>query len=403
MTSTSAALCEVGTFIAGSGFPLHFQGQTSGSYPFAKVGDISRCARSGRQELGDAEHWVDDEVVAQLRAKIVPANAILFAKIGEAIQQNFRVIASRSMLIDNNAMAYVAGGDRLDHRYAFHFLKSIDMYRLASSTTVPSLRKSTLEEISVPLPPLPEQRRIAAILDKADALRAKRRVAIAKLDQLLQSVFLDMFGDPVTNPKGWPVASLGDLASWKSGGTPSRSNPAYFTGNIPWYTSGELDGIFISDSAERITKQAVTDSAAKLMDPGTLMIGMYDTSAFKLGITVRVGTCNQAIAFGLINSAKAETLYVYHALDLGKEHFKRLQRGVRQKNLNLSMVRDTRVPCPPVKLQQKFSSWFATYWRDVSKQHQAEEHLTKLSMSLQTSAFKIRSPGETRVAPGLRD
>ena len=64
------------------------------------------------------------------------------------------------------------------------------------------------QESPIPLPPLPEQRRIAEILDKADALRAKRRAALAQLDTLTQSIFLDMFGDPATNPKGWPTASL---------------------------------------------------------------------------------------------------------------------------------------------------------------------------------------------------
>src|SRR3990167_1270988 len=72
-------------------------------------------------------------------------------------------------------------------------------------------RPAEVAKIKIPLPPLPEQRRIAAILDKADALRAKRREAIAKLDQLLRSVFLEMFGDPVTNPRGWSLASCEEL------------------------------------------------------------------------------------------------------------------------------------------------------------------------------------------------
>ncbi len=66
--------------------------------------------------------------------------------------------------------------------------------------------------MTIPLPPLPEQRRIAEILDKADALRAKRRAALAQLDTLTQSIFLDMFGDPATNPKGWPTVALADVA-----------------------------------------------------------------------------------------------------------------------------------------------------------------------------------------------
>jgi type I restriction enzyme S subunit len=82
-------------------------------------------------------------------------------------------------------------------------------------------RPAEVAKIKIPLPPLPEQRRIAAILDKADALRAKRREAIAKLDQLLQSVFLEMFGDPVTNPKGWPQVRFSELLeSIDSGASP---------------------------------------------------------------------------------------------------------------------------------------------------------------------------------------
>ena len=78
-------------------------------------------------------------------------------------------------------------------------------------------RPAEVAKIKIPIPPLSEQRRIAAILDKADALRAKRREAIAKLDQLLQSVFLDMFGDPVTNPKNWPVRDLSEAADFITG------------------------------------------------------------------------------------------------------------------------------------------------------------------------------------------
>lgn len=95
-------------------------------------------------------------------------------------------------------------------------------------------RPAEVAKIKIPLPPLPEQRRIAAILDKADALRAKRREAIAKLDQLLQSVFLEMFGDPVTNPKGWPVETLGELIDFATGKL--DSNAAEENGEYPFFT-----------------------------------------------------------------------------------------------------------------------------------------------------------------------
>ena len=113
----------------------------------------------------------------------------------------------------------------IDDVYLFYFLpaalKAIE--QVTPFVTVKHLSVKQIRDIAVPLPPLPEQRRIAEILDKADALRAKRRTALAQLDTLTQSIFLDMFGDPATNPKGWPEESrLGDVADVVSGVTIGR-------------------------------------------------------------------------------------------------------------------------------------------------------------------------------------
>ena len=113
----------------------------------------------------------------------------------------------------------------LDDRYLYHFLRQPAVRdegerRMTGSGGQKRVPKAFLEELDIPLPPVTEQRRIAAILDKADALRTKRREAITKLDQLLQSVFLEMFGDPVTNPKGWPKASMQSMMSIVRGGSP---------------------------------------------------------------------------------------------------------------------------------------------------------------------------------------
>jgi type I restriction enzyme S subunit len=201
---------------AGYGFPVDLQGKTSGHYPFAKVGDISRCGRSESSVLSSADHYVDDEDLVKLKAKPVPPGSVLFAKIGEAIRQNHRVVAGCEMLIDNNAMAAIPS-ELIDSRFLYHFLKTVDFYALAPATTVPALRKSELEKVKVPHPPLPEQRRIAAILDQADALRAKRRGALALLDELQRGIFIEMFGDPITNHKRWPIACLGSVADFYAG------------------------------------------------------------------------------------------------------------------------------------------------------------------------------------------
>ncbi|QOV21160.1 restriction endonuclease subunit S [Anabaenopsis elenkinii] len=109
------------------------------------------------------------------------------------------------------------------------------------------ITKGRLEAIKIPLPPLEEQRRIAAILDKADDIRRKRKQAIALTEELLRSTFLDMFGDPVTNPKGWKVKTLGSLCKVRRGASP-RPISEYLGGSIPWIKIGdatESDDIYI--------------------------------------------------------------------------------------------------------------------------------------------------------------
>jgi type I restriction enzyme S subunit len=110
---------------------------------------------------------------------------------------------------------------RIERRYLAYLLRHEDFLAYAekhsSRTNIPKINRDALLEYEILLPPIPEQRRIADILDKADAIRRKRKEAIALTDDLLRSAFLEMFGDPVTNPKGWPVKPLGDVAQLFAG------------------------------------------------------------------------------------------------------------------------------------------------------------------------------------------
>lgn len=119
----------------------------------------------------------------------------------------------------------------LDGRYLYHWVRSPhfirDMVRKATGANYPAVSDRIIRETTFPVPPPPQQRRIAEILDRADALRAKRRAALKKLDELTQSIFLDMFGDPTTNPKRYTTKSLTSVCHCYSGGTPSKRESRY--------------------------------------------------------------------------------------------------------------------------------------------------------------------------------
>jgi type I restriction enzyme S subunit len=129
--------------------------------------------------------------------------------------------------------------------FFYHLLGSDFVYaefeRRAAGATVKNLNIDLVKSVRVPLPPLTEQRRIAAVLDGAEALRAKRRAALAQLDSLTQSLFLDLFGDPATNPKGWPRKPIGEIGKVITGNTPPRTNPDYYGTHIEWIKSDNIN------------------------------------------------------------------------------------------------------------------------------------------------------------------
>ncbi len=256
------------------------------------------------------------------------------------------------------------------------------------TTNISNLDLNQALDLRIPLPPMEEQRRIAAILDKADALRQKRRIALQKLDSLILAIFFDMFGDPTTNSKCFEIISLGELGKWQSGGTPPRSNQSYFEGGIPWFSSGELESMYVANSREYITKAALSETSVKAVPSGSLLLGMYDTAALKASIASVDCSCNQAIAFAKINNEFAQTGYVYYAITIGREHFRRLQRGVRQKNLNLNMIKQIVIPLPAMPLQRRFVAALEEIAANRKTSEAAVMKAEKLSGSLQHRAFR---------------
>ena len=156
---------NIGDFIAGNGFKKEYQGFTEYEIPFYKVGSLKYSDANG--VLYDGENTINEEMRIQLKATLIPPKAILFAKIGEAIRINRRGINETACCIDNNMMAFVP---KCLMRYAFHWSCGIDLYKFTNATTVPAIRKSDLESVPFPLPPLPEQQRI---VDRIESLFAK--------------------------------------------------------------------------------------------------------------------------------------------------------------------------------------------------------------------------------------
>ncbi|MBW2020329.1 MAG: restriction endonuclease subunit S [Deltaproteobacteria bacterium] len=200
---------KIAEVASGFGFPRKYQGCLNEEFPFFKVGDMNLPGNEKMMVV--ATNTISAETLKKLRAKPFPRGTVIFPKIGAAIATNKKRMLVQPSVVDNNVMGLIPN-QHIDPWYLFYWTQQFDLRTVSNIGPVPSMRKSEVQRVRVPLPPLSEQRRIVEILDQADALRKKRVEADAKAARILSALFYKMFGDPATNPKGWPVKTLGELS-----------------------------------------------------------------------------------------------------------------------------------------------------------------------------------------------
>lgn len=257
--------------------------------------------------------------------------------------------------INGNAMVVHPKEENVfDFTFLGRVVSAIDYSKVITGAAQPQITVTNLRKILISIPPLCDQQIIVAELNSIQTMIDGYKALLADLDALAQSIFLDMFGDPITNPKGWEKKELRELGIISSGGTPLRSNPLYYKGDIDWYSAGELNHLYLNGSNEKITKEAIKESSAKLFKANSLFIGLYDTAAFKLGITLKEASANQACAN--LFPIKDNVIWIYYCLLNMKEYAWNFRKGIRQKNLSVGFIKSFSVPLPPLSLQQQFAN-----------------------------------------------
>lgn len=248
--------------------------------------------------------------------------------------------------------------EKVDSRFLMYTLRNMIDVLLAGARGVAQkgIYLKQIGELEIPLPPLSEQKRIVAILDKADAIRRKRRQAIRLADDFLRAVFLDMFGDPVTNPKGWellPFSTVGTLDRGKSRHRP-RNDPALLGGTHPLIQTGEVANSrgYIKDYSATYSDLGLAQS--KKWDAGTLCITIAANIA-KTGI-LTFPACFPDSVVGFIPNKHVTVEFVQHWLGFLQKNLEENAPQAAQKNINLEILRELLIPVPLRSEQEKFSS-----------------------------------------------
>ena len=315
-------------------------------------------------------------------ATVLPPDSVLFssrAPIGHV------AINAVPMATNQGFKSFVPNRERIHTKFLYHWLRWNRPYleSLGNGATFKEVSKAVVARIEVPLPPLPEQRRIAEILDKADALRAKRRAALAQLDTLTQSIFLDMFGDPATNPKGWRRSALRELGQVKTGGTPPSAKPGMFDGPIPFVTPGDLE----SDAP---VKRSVTEAGAaesETVRAGATLVCCIGATIGKTGCAAVRSAFNQqinAVEWG----ESVHDSYGYTVLRFFKPTIIAWGASTTLPILKKSAFEKIEIPVPTTDLQAEFAARSAEVVKMERSLRTSLVHCDDLFASLQARAFQ---------------
>ena len=252
------------------------------------------------------------------------------------------------------------------------------------------ITKAKLEEVQIPLPPLAEQRQIASILDQADELRQKRQQAIEKLDQLLQATFIDMFGDPVSNPKGWNLGRLGDVIhsakdgphvspSYSETGIPFLSTRHVRAGKIVW---GDLKFITEEDAQIHWKKCKPTRGDILYTKGGTTgLAAVVDTDLdFAVWVHVALLKTNHDKVRSEWLVSMLNTQYCY-------EQSQRYTHGIANRDLGLKRMVNIEMYIPPLDEQDKFVNFKNKLLKNNLLFESSYSSLEQLFKSLQNQAF----------------
>ena len=295
--------------------------------------------------------------------------------------------------ITGNAMVVTPKDKCLDKRYLFYTLKASDMASVISGSAQPQITRQSFAPMKIPVPPPEDQERIVKLLDEADELRKQRAHADRRATTLIPGLFHEMFGDPVANPKGWPLVQLGDIAPLKSGY--AFKSIDYTSEGVRLVRISNLDGqnLVFGDGTAYLPHSFLNDCPAFQLVAGDVLIAMSGATTGKLGQvrpTDVPSLLNQRVGKFFIRDAnRLEPTFLFSVLGFHAMTRKLIGEaaGSAQANVSPSNVGSVEIPLPPIELQKEFARRMTEIRELEASQATSRTRLDALFQSMLHRAF----------------
>ena len=389
MSGTVSSLASVSTLITKGTTPTTLGYAHSGSgIPFLRVQNIF----GGQVNFEEDTLFIGEDTHAALKRSQIQGGDVLVTIAGTIGRTGVVPLDAPSMNC-NQAVAIVRPTAQIERSYLRHWLESqaarSQMIGSTVTGTISNLSLTQLGELKVPLPPLEEQRRIAAILDQSETLRTQRRQALAHLDTLTRSLFLDMFGDPVANPKGFQTKSLGEVATFYGGN--SLPSGTEYSDQVGGYFFMKVSDMNLLGNEREIHRcqswSEVAGSKASTCPVGSIVVpkrgGAIGTNKKRITTRLTVLDPNLMAIFPAPNQLNQEFLFQWFlGFDLAS-----IASGSSVPQLNKQDLEPLLMLVPPLPLQQTFATRIQAIEALKATHRTALAQLDALFASLQQRAF----------------
>ncbi len=352
-------LGEISKVIAGQAAPKEF---SNVGLPFIRAGHLKDLLEGTKlNELPK----VCNEVANKKRLKTIPSGTIIFAKSGMSSTKN-RIYITESEAYIVSHLAGILPNKKISEGYLSRYLSYYNPSNLILDEAYPSIRLEDINNLKIPIPPIDQQKKIAVILDAADAYRQKTKALIEKYDELTQSLFLDMFGDPVTNPKGWGKVPFGDfiivLTDYHSNGSYESLRDVVTLKNEPDYAlmvrTTDLENNNFKEGVNYIDETAYNHLEKSKVFGGEIIINKIGSA----GKVYRMPHLNRPVSLGMnafllrFNELVNDTfLYFQLVSSYGEREIQKRVKGAVTKTIRKDAVRELPLISPPLDLQNQFA------------------------------------------------
>ena len=377
-----AKLGEVFTIASGGtpdkGNPFYYE---NGTIPWVKTGDLKN------QYVPTGIDCITEEGLNNSSAKLFPPNTVLVAMYGATIGA-CSILSYEAAT--NQACAAFLPNENVLPTYLYYFLSSKrdQFVKDGVGGAQPNISAGYLKNVQFDLVPVRQQEGIVERLDKIENLIVLRKEQLAKLDQLVKSRFIELFGG-ISDSKKYPYKAVKELTDVISGGTPSRDVNEYWEGGtIPWVKTTELQNNIITEIDEHITEAGLDNSSAKLVPAGTVLIAMYGQGKTR-GMTGYLGVeacTNQACAC-ILPSDSINQKFLWQFFVLSYDNLRDMAKGGNQPNLNGNIIKNYPVLYPPMELQGQFATFVEQTDKSKLAIQQSLDKLELLKKSLMQEYF----------------